>query len=627
MKKQIIRILLAGVIFAVSMANQFDNHINLILYLVSYVVIAYDVVINAVKNVFRGQMLDEHFLMAIASVGAFALGDYAEGVAVMLFYQVGETFQDYAVDKSRKSITGLMDLRADHANLKQGEIVQQVSPEQVTVGDIIIVKPGEKVPLDGVVLEGVSTLDTSALTGEALPREVEIDDEVLSGCINLNGLLYVCVTKEFGESTVAKILEMVENASSKKSLSEKFITRFARYYTPIVVSAAALLAIIPPMVMGMTGFDVWIHRALLFLVVSCPCALVISVPLSFFGGIGGASKNGILIKGSNYLEALAHTEVVVFDKTGTLTNGQFQVSEICPIDMDQDCLLEIAAHGENYSTHPIALSLKKAYGKDIDPSRLGEIEEIAGHGLRAVVDGKAVHIGNQKLMHDIKITDITAPNAAGTAVHIAIDGVYAGCIMVSDTIKSDAKQAMDLLRVQNVKKLVMLTGDKQDVAMQVAQQIGISEVYAQLLPGDKVEKTEQLMAEKSPKGKLAFVGDGINDAPVLARADIGVAMGALGSDAAIEAADVVLMTDQPSKLALAIQIARKTQVIVMQNIVFALGVKVLIMALGAVGIATMWDAVFADVGVAFIAILNALRALRIKNREDEIGESSQWTSS
>ena len=579
-----------------------------VLYLVPYLLIGWDVLWKAVRNIAHGQVFDENFLMAIATVGAFATGEYAEAVFVMLFYQVGELFQSYAVGKSRQSIASLMDIRPDYANVEQdGELVQ-VDPDEVEVGDTIVIKAGERVPLDGVILEGRSTLDTAALTGESLPREVEAGDDVISGCVNLSGLLKVRVTKAFEESTVAKILDLVENATSKKAKAENFITKFARYYTPSVVVAAVLLAVLPPL-LGGGDWGKWFHQALVFLVISCPCALVISVPLSFFGGIGGASRAGILVKGGNYLEVLADTQIVVFDKTGTLTKGVFNVTAIHPDQCDEDRLLELAALAESYSDHPISRSLKEAYGKDIDNSRVTDVEEIAGHGVRAKVDGVEVCVGNDKLMESIGVAWHPC-HRVGTTVHVESQGIYLGHIVISDEVKEDAAQAISDLKAIGVRKTVMLTGDAQAVGEDVAQRLGLDEVHAQLLPADKVDRVEALLQEKTGKGRLAFVGDGINDAPVLSRADLGIAMGGLGSDAAIEAADVVLMDDKPSKIAVAIRVARKTLRIVRQNIVFALGVKLLVLALGAVGLANMWEAVFADVGVSVIAILNAMRALR-----------------
>ena len=578
------------------------------LYLVPYLLIGWDVLWKAVRNIAHGQIFDENFLMALATVGAFGTGEYAEAVFVMLFYQVGELFQSYAVGKSRQSITALMDIRPDYANVERDGALLQVDPDEVEVGDTIVIKAGERVPLDGVILEGRSTLDTAALTGESLPREAEAGDDVISGCINLSGLLKVRVTKSFEESTVAKILDLVENAAGKKAKAENFITKFARYYTPSVVAAAVLLAVLPPL-LGDGDWSKWFHQALVFLVISCPCALVISVPLSFFGGIGGASRAGILVKGGNYLEVLADTQIVVFDKTGTLTKGVFNVTAIHPDQCDEDRLLELAALAESYSDHPISRSLKEAYGKEIDNSRVDGVEEIAGQGVKASVDGVEVWVGNDKLM-DAAGAAWHPCHRVGTTVHVASQGVYLGHIVISDEVKEDAAQAIAGLKTIGIQKTVMLTGDAQAVGEDVARRLGLDEVHTQLLPADKVDQVEALLRERTGKGKLAFVGDGINDAPVLSRADLGIAMGGLGSDAAIEAADVVLMDDKPSKIAVAIRIARKTLSIVRQNIVFALGVKLLVLVLGAVGRANMWGAVFADVGVSVLAILNAMRALR-----------------
>ena len=578
------------------------------LYLVPYLLIGWDVLWKAVRNIAHGQIFDENFLMALATVGAFGTGEYAEAVFVMLFYQVGELFQGYAVGKSRQSITALMDIRPDCANVERDGALLQVDPDEVEVGDTIVIKAGERVPLDGVILEGRSTLDTAALTGESLPREAEAGDDVISGCVNLSGLLKVRVTKSFEESTVAKILDLVENAAGKKAKAENFITKFARYYTPSVVAAAAVLAVLPPL-LGDGDWSKWFHQALVFLVISCPCALVISVPLSFFGGIGGASRAGILVKGGNYLEVLADTQIVVFDKTGTLTKGVFNVTAIHPDQCDEDRLLELAALAESYSDHPISRSLKEAYGKEIDNSRVDGVEEIAGQGVKASVDGVEVWVGNDKLM-DAAGAAWRPCHRVGTTVHVASQGVYLGHIVISDEVKEDAAQAIAGLKTIGIQKTVMLTGDAQAVGEDVARRLGLDEVHAQLLPADKVDQVEALLRERTGKGKLAFVGDGINDAPVLSRADLGIAMGGLGSDAAIEAADVVLMDDKPSKIAVAIRIARKTLSIVRQNIVFALGVKLLVLVLGAVGRANMWGAVFADVGVSVLAILNAMRALR-----------------
>ena len=609
----LVRIIVAAVLFAAGGLLHLEGWAELGVYLVCYAVIGWDIVWKAITNILHGQVFDENFLMTIATVGALILGEHSEGVAVMLFYQVGEWFQSYAVSKSRRSITSLMDIRPDYANIEKDGKLIQVDPEDVQIGDTIIVKPGERVPLDGKIIKGSSTLDTSALTGESMPREVEAGMEVISGCINQTGILTIQTTKEFGESTVAKILDLVENASDKKGRMENFITRFARYYTPVVVFAALALAVLPPLVTGQ-AFSIWIYRALTFLVISCPCALVISIPLSFFGGIGGASKIGVLVKGSNYLEALAYTETVVFDKTGTLTKGSFAVTEIQANGMTDEELLELAAYAEDYSNHPISLSIQKAYGKKIDNSRITDVQEIAGHGVQAVIDGMTVLAGNAKLMEREHIP-YTASNAIGTVVYVAFDGRYAGCIVIADEIKADAPAAIKTLKAAGIRQTVMLTGDADAVGQDVARRLGLDRAYTELLPADKVDRVEELLAQKSDKGMLAFVGDGINDAPVLARADVGIAMGALGSDAAIEAADVVLMTDEPSKIAAIMQIARKTIRISNENIVFALGVKFLVLILGAVGRANMWAAVFADVGVSVIAILNAIRAMRVKQFE------------
>ena len=612
-KHLLARIIVAAVLFAAGGLLHLEGWAELGVYLICYAVIGWDIVWKAITNILHGQVFDENFLMTIATVGALILGEHSEGVAVMLFYQVGEWFQSYAVSKSRRSITSLMDIRPDYANIEKDGKLIQVDPEDVQIGDTIIVKPGERVPLDGKIIKGSSTLDTSALTGESMPREVEAGMEVISGCINQTGILTIQTTKEFGESTVAKILDLVENASDKKGRMENFITRFARYYTPVVVFAALALAVLPPLVTGQ-AFSIWIYRALTFLVISCPCALVISIPLSFFGGIGGASKIGVLVKGSNYLEALAYTETVVFDKTGTLTKGSFTVTEIQANGMTDEELLELAAYAEDYSNHPISLSIQKAYGKKIDNSRITDVQEIAGHGVQAVIDGMTVLAGNAKLMEREHIP-YTASNAIGTVVYVAFDGRYAGCIVIADEIKADAPAAIKTLKAAGIRQTVMLTGDADAVGQDVAHRLGLDRAYTELLPADKVDRVEELLAQKSDKGMLAFVGDGINDAPVLARADVGIAMGALGSDAAIEAADVVLMTDEPSKIAAIMQIARKTIRISNENIVFALGVKFLVLILGAVGRANMWAAVFADVGVSVIAILNAIRAMRVKQFE------------
>ena len=607
-KRMLIRILASGVLFVGAVLLPLSGWAELAVFLVPYAVIGWDVLWRAVRNIAHGQVFDENFLMALATIGALAIGEYPEAVFVMLFYQVGEWFQSYAVNRSRTSIAALMDIRPDYANIEVDGQLQQVDPEEVSVGDAIVIKAGERIPLDGVVLEGTSTLDTAALTGESLPRQVQPGDDVVSGCVNLSGLLKVQVTKAFEESTVSKILDLVENASSKKAKAEHFITRFARYYTPIVVLAAVALALLPPLFTQVSWLDS-IQRALNFLVVSCPCALVISVPLSFFGGIGGASRAGILVKGGNYLEVLAKTEIVVFDKTGTLTQGVFNVTAIHPDHCDQSQLLELAALAEASSDHPISRSLLEAWGQLPDRSRVTQAEELSGRGVKAVVDGKVLCAGNDKLMDEIGVTWHPCHHV-GTTVHVAADGVYLGHIVISDQVKPDAQQAIAALKAAGVHKTVMLTGDAKQVGEAVAAQLGLDEVHTQLLPTDKVDRVEGLLKEVSPKGALAFVGDGINDAPVLSRADVGIAMGALGSDAAIEAADIVLMDDKPSKLAQAIAIARRTLAIVRQNIVFALGVKLLVLVLSALGLANLWEAVFADVGVSVIAILNAMRAMR-----------------
>ena len=613
MTKRLWRIIIGAAVLATAVLLSLNNEwLQIALFIISYIIVGGDVVKRAVKNIFKGQVFDENFLMSIATIGAFFIGEYPEGVAVMLFYQVGELFQSYAVGKSRKSIASLMDIRPDYANVKKGDELVKVDPDEVQIGDIIVIKAGEKIPLDGKVIEGSSMIDTSALTGESVPREVEVGSDILSGCININGVITAEVTKEFGESTVSKILDLVENASSKKSNSEQFITKFARYYTPVVVIIAVFLAIIPPLVIDGATFSDWIYRALAFLVVSCPCALVISIPLSFFGGIGGASKKGVLVKGSNYLEALAETEIVVFDKTGTLTKGVFNVQEIHPEGVSKEELLELTAHAESYSNHPISLSLKRAYSKEIDNGRISDVEEISGHGVIATVDGKKVMAGNIKLM---KMMDIPyyKGELIGTIVHVAVNNKYIGYIVIADEVKEDSAQAIKELKAANIKQTVMLTGDNKSIGSKVAKELGLDKVYAELLPADKVEKLEELFSQKSKKGKLAFVGDGINDAPVLARADIGIAMGGLGSDAAIEAADVVIMTDEPSKIATTMKISKKTLKIAHQNIVFAIGIKIIVLILSAFGITTMWAAIFADVGVTIIAVLNAFRALNVKN--------------
>lgn len=612
-KKMLVRIAVSAVLLIAAVLVPYQGLWRFALFLPAYFVIGWDVLWKAARNIAHGQVFDENFLMALATVGAFCTGffgqgEYPEAVFVMLFYQVGELFQSYAVGKSRKSIASLMDIRPDYANVERDGKLLQVDPEEVAVGDTITVKAGEKIPLDGLVLEGSSLVDTAALTGESVPRQVRPGDSVISGCVNQNGLLRVQVTKAFGESTVQKILDLVENASSKKAKAENFITKFARYYTPVVVFCALALAVVPPLFVGdWTG---WVQKALIFLVVSCPCALVISVPLSFFGGIGGASRQGILVKGGNYLEVLADTELVVFDKTGTLTKGVFQVTAIHPEGVSQQELLELAALAESYSDHPISRSLKEAWGKALDTARVGQVEELSGRGVRAQVDGKEVWAGNGKLMEEIGLA-YRPSGQVGTVVHVAAEGRYLGYILIADEVKPDAKEAIAALKAQGVKKTVLLTGDAKDVGEAVAQELGLDEAYTQLLPGDKVERVEALLQETSPKGKLAFVGDGINDAPVLSRADIGIAMGALGSDAAIEAADLVLMDDKPSKIAKAMEISKRTLRIVRQNIVFALAVKLLVLMLTPFGLANLWEAVFADVGVMVLAILNASRALQV----------------
>ena len=613
MKKKGIKIIIALILFLIALIIDFGNvWINNVIYIIAYIIVGFEIVRKALRNITRGKVFDENFLMTVATIGAFGIGEFPEAVAVMLFYQVGELFQSYAVDKSRKSIASLMDIRPDYANIEKDGKLEKVDPDEVKIGDIIVVKPGEKIPLDGTVVEGKTNLDTKALTGEPMPREAKQGDDVISGCINLNGLIKVKVTKEFGESTVSKILDLVENASSKKSKSENFITKFAAYYTPIVVIIAVILAIVPPLIIPGAEFSDWIYRALSFLVVSCPCALVISIPLSFFGGIGGASKMGILIKGSNYLEALANTEIVVFDKTGTLTEGDAKVQKIEAEGISKEELLEITALAENFSNHPIAISIKSEYNKPIDEKRIVKTQELTGRGIKATIDEKEVLVGNEKLMKEEKI-DYKECTDAGTALYVAIDKKYVGYILIADSIKKDSKKAIQNLKKNGIKQTVMLTGDRKQVGEVVAKELGIDKVYTELLPDGKVEKVEELLKEKSPKGKLAFVGDGINDAPVLAISDIGIAMGALGSDAAIEAADVVLMTDEPSKIVDAIHLSKKTMRIVKENITFAILVKVIVLILSAFGLSTMWEAVFADVGVSIIAIINALRVLRVKH--------------
>ena len=616
MKKRGIKIIISAILFVLALVIPFSNElINNGLFIISYLVVGFEILKKAVRNIFRGKVFDENFLMAVATIGAFAIGEFPEAVAVMLFYQVGELFQSYAVDKSRKSIASLMDIRPDYANIEKDGKVEKVDPDEVKIGDIIIVKTGEKIPLDGVVVEGTSSLDTMALTGESVPRVVKTEDEVLSGCINKDGLLKIRVTKEFGESTVSKILDLVENASSKKSKSENFITKFAKYYTPTVVIIAVLLAFIPPIILkDFSTFSVWLYRALSFLVVSCPCALVISIPLSFFGGIGGASKMGILIKGSNYLEALANTETVVFDKTGTLTEGIFEVQDIYAEGIEKDELLRIVAHAENYSNHPIAKSVKKAYNKEIDEKIIKNPQELSGKGIWAKIDEKDILVGNEKLMLEEKI-DFKKCDEVGTILYVAIDKKYVGYVLIADKIKQDSPKTIRELKAMNIKETVMLTGDKKEVGEYVAKKLNIDKVYTELLPDGKVEKVEELLKQKSEKGKLVFVGDGINDAPVLTIADIGVAMGGLGSDAAIEAADIVIMTDETSKISKAINLSKKTMRIVRENIIFAIFVKIAVLVLTAFGASTMWEAVFADVGVSVVAIINALRMLNIKKFE------------
>ena len=613
MKKRGIKIIIALILYIFAMVIKFDSElINNIIFIISYIIVGLDILKEAIRNIFRGEVFDENFLMAVATLGAFGIGEFPEAVAVMLFYQIGELFQSYAVDKSRKSIASLMDIRPDFANVYRNGKIEKVEPQNVKIGEIIIIKPGEKVPLDGIVIEGNTSLDTKALTGEAMPAEVKEGEEVLSGSININGVIKLEVKKEFGESTVSKILDLVENASSKKSKSENFITKFAKYYTPTVVIIALILAILPPLIIEGASFQDWIYRALSFLVVSCPCALVISIPLSFFGGIGGASKIGVLVKGSNYLEALANTEIVVFDKTGTLTKGIFEVQKIEPNGISKEELLKISAYAENYSNHPISKSIKQAYNKEIDEKEIIDSQELSGLGVMAKIANKNVLVGNEKLMQE-KGIEYEKCNEIGTILYVAIEGKYAGYILISDTIKKDSKYTIQELKRHNIKQTVMLTGDKKEVGESVAKEIGIDKVYTQLLPADKVKKVEELLKTKSAKGKLAFVGDGINDAPVLAISDIGIAMGGLGADSAIEAADIVIMTDEPSKILKSIKISKKTMKIVKENIVFAIFVKILVLVLSAFGLSTMWEAVFADVGVSIIAIINALRALRTKN--------------
>ena len=610
MKKTEIKIIVAFILFIFSLINPLKNEFaNIVIYVITYLIVGLEVVLQAIKNLFKGKVFDENFLMTIATIGAFAIGEFPEAVAVMLFYQIGEFFQSYAVNKSRKSIASLMDIRPDFANVKRGNEVVKINPENVEIGEEIVVKPGEKIPLDGIIVEGNSMLDTSALTGESLPKNVKETDEVLSGCINKTGLLTIKVTKKFGESTVSKILNLVENASSKKSKSENFISKFAKYYTPAVVIMALILAILPPLILQNGDFLNWIYRALTFLVVSCPCALVISIPLGFFGGIGGASKVGILVKGSNYLEVLAKTEIAVFDKTGTLTKGSFEVQKVEPIGITREDLIKYATYAECYSNHPISVSLKKEYGKELNTNLVEETKEVAGLGILAKIEGNEVLVGNEKLMNEKQIK-YEKCDEIGTILYIAINNIFSGYIVIADKIKEDSKTMIQQLKKSGVKETVMLTGDQKNVGESVAKELGIDKVYTELLPDGKVEKVEELLKQKTEKGKLIFVGDGINDAPVLAMADVGIAMGGLGSDAAIEAADVVIMTDEPSKIINAIKISKKTLKIVKQNIIFAIAVKVIVLILSAMGISTMWEAVFADVGVSVIAIINSLRMLK-----------------
>ena len=612
MKKDLIKIIISFILFVIALVVPFQNiWVNKIIYVISYLIVGLEIILKAIRNIIRGKVFDEHFLMSIATIGAFIIGEFPEAVAVMLFYQIGELFQSYAVDKSRKSIVALMDIRPDYANIKKDGDIVKVDPDNVKIDDIIVVKPGEKVPLDGIVIKGNSYVDTKALTGESVPRKIEQNDEILSGFINQKGVLEIKVTKEFENSTVSKILDLVENASSKKSKSENFITKFAKYYTPIVVIIALIIAFVPPFILNMGEFNDFLYRALTFLVVSCPCALVISIPLGFFGGIGGASKLGILVKGSNYLEALQKAEIVVFDKTGTLTKGVFEVQEINSFDIKKEKLLEYATYAEYYSNHPISISLKNKYNKKIDKERIKDIKELSGNGIVAIIDSTEVIIGNKKIMNNFNIK-YEEVEKQGTILYIAIDKKYVGYIVISDKIKDDAKDTIKGLKKNNIKKTVMLTGDIKKVGESVAKEIDIDEVYTELLPDDKVKKVEKLLKEKSEKSKLVFVGDGINDAPVLAMSDIGIAMGGLGSDAAIEAADIVIMNDEISKILTAIKISKKTMKIVVENIVFAIGVKVIVLILAAFGISTMWEAVFADVGVSVIAILNSLRMLNVK---------------
>ena len=613
MSKQLIKIIISLLLVVISLLLKFDTELySNILYVIAYIIVGYDIVLKAVRNIFKGKVFDENFLMTVATIGAFCIGEFPEAVAVMLFYQIGELFQSYAVDRSRKFVASLMDIRPDYANVYREDEIERVDPDEVNIGEIILVKPGEKIPLDGIVVDGESMLNTQALTGESVPRKVTVNDEVLSGCINNDRILKIKVSKEFEESTVSKILDLVENASSRKSKSENFISKFAKYYTPIVVIVSVALAVIPPLVIKEALFSDWLYRALSFLVVSCPCALVISIPLSFFGGIGAASKIGVLIKGSNYLEALASAEIVVCDKTGTLTEGVFKVQKIDAIGYSDDELLRYAAYAEGFSNHPISISLKQAYNKEINEKLVTETQEISGKGVLAKVDGKMVLVGNEKIMKEYNIK-FQKSEETGTIVYVAINDEFAGTILIADKIKEDSYKAVKLFKNNNVRKVVMLTGDRDNISESVANELNLDEYHAELLPQDKVSWVEKLMTQKSSGGKLIFVGDGINDAPVLALSDIGVAMGGLGSDAAIEAADVVIMTDEPSKIANSVQISKKTMRIVKQNIVFAIAVKIGVLILSAFGVSTMWEAVFADVGVSVLAIVNALRVLRIKN--------------
>ena len=612
MKKKIYKIIISIILFAIALVVPFSNNwINNICFVLSYLIVGFEIIKKAFRNITRGNVFDENFLMSVATIGAFAIGEFPEAVTVMLFYQIGELFQSYAVDKSRKSISSLMDLKSDFANVYRNNNIEKVDPDEVNLGEMIIVKPGEKIPLDGIVKEGTSMVDTKALTGEPIPKKVNVGEEVLSGCINLDGVIKIETTKEYEESTVSKILELVENASSKKSKSERFITKFAKYYTPIVVIIAIVLAIVPPLIIKNTTFSEWIYRALSFLVVSCPCALVISIPLSFFGGIGSASKHGILIKGSNYLEAISKLETIVFDKTGTLTEGVFNVQKINSIEISEEELLEIAAYAEWFSNHPIAKSIKSAYNKDVEEVKIEDVKEISGKGIRAIIDGKNVLVGNEKLMAENGV-EYEKRNDLGTVLYIAIDGAFSGTIVISDRIKDDSIKCIKLIKESGIKNTIMLTGDKKEIAEKMCDELGIDIVHSELLPDGKVEKMERVLERKSQNKKIAFVGDGINDAPVLALADVGIAMGGLGSDSAIEAADIVIMTDEPSKINIAIKISKKTMRIVRENIVLAISVKILVLILSALGIATMWSAVFADVGVSIISILNSLRMLNKK---------------